>query len=114
MADKKSVSWIEFVKIKKGENKGMHLKEVLKMAGDEWKKIKAGTHEKYTQGKSAPRTRKKSKGCKKGKKTKGSNPEDEHESHGTTRKSNKSGKCNCCAKLRKEIKRLKARISELE
>lgn len=111
MVDKKPVSWIEFVKIKKGENKGLHLKEVLKMAGDEWKKVKAGTHSKYTQGKSAPRTRKKSKGCKKGKKAQASSSDDDAHDGAATRKSHK---CKCCAKLRKEIKTLKARLSELE
>ena len=52
------ISWIEFVKEMKKKNTGLHLSEVLKEPGKEWKDVKNGTHEKYIQGKSKPVTRK--------------------------------------------------------
>ena len=114
MVDKKPITWIEFVKIKKGQNKSKHLKEVLKMAGSEWKKVKAGTHSEYTQGKCAPRTRKKHTTSKKKKKGKKGSAHDEADdaSH-STRKTHKCKKC-VCANLRHEIKILKEKLSELE
>ena len=115
MSGKKAVSWIEFVKIKKKENTGKHLKEVLKMAGDEWKKVKAGSHSDYVVGKSPPMTRKK----KSNKKKKKDNCHDDevHMAKTGTRKSYKTNDCigcKCCAKLKKDIESLTKRIEKLE
>lgn len=52
------ISWNELVKEMKKKNPSLHLSEVLKEAGKEWKDVKNGTHEKYIQGKSKPVTRK--------------------------------------------------------
>ena len=56
---KKEITWQSLVKEMK--KPGESLKSAMKAAGDEWKKIKAGTHPTYTQGKSSPPTRKKKK-----------------------------------------------------
>lgn len=118
MVEKKAVSWIEFVKITKGKNPDSHLKKVLKMASGEWKKIKSGSHDKYSQGKSPPRTRKKSnskKGKKHNKSKNQSNDDDNEEECESSRKTSKRGRnCSCCKNLRKEIKKLKEKIEELE
>ena len=59
MSGKTPVSWNGLVKAMKADTPKLHLSEVLKTAGKEWKKVKAGTHPKYTQGKSEPVIRKK-------------------------------------------------------
>lgn len=56
---KKEITWQTLVKEMK--KPGESLKSAMKAAGNEWKKIKAGTHPSYTQGKSSPSTRKKKK-----------------------------------------------------
>lgn len=51
MPEKKEISWNELVKEMKEKKKDLHLSEVLKLAGKEWKKVKEGVHEQYVAGK---------------------------------------------------------------
>ena len=66
MTGKTEISWSELVKTMKKETPDLSLTDILKSAGKEWKQIKAGTHSKYAQGKSAPVTRKKKSKIKPG------------------------------------------------
>ena len=60
---KKSVSWLELIKLKLGEEKSKgnspSINDIMPEAKKEWAQIKAGTHPKYIQGKSQTFARKK-------------------------------------------------------
>ena len=56
---KQAISWVGLVQAMKKKMPTQPLKDAMQAAGKEWKSIKAGTHEKYVQGKSDPVTRKK-------------------------------------------------------
>ena len=120
MVEKKPVTWLGLVKITKGHNPSLHLGKIMKMAAGEWKKVKSGSHEKYSQGKSTPGTRKKRKKSKKSKKCKKNDDEDSeeeenenNEEHHSSRKTRKT-KCSGCKRYKKEIKKLKEKIAHLE
>lgn len=66
MTGKQEISWPGLVKEMKKKTPDLSLTEILKTAGKEWKQIKAGTHAKFSQGKSPPITRKKKKKIKPG------------------------------------------------
>ena len=55
----KPISWLELIKLKSSEEKGLALKDVMKLAKKDWDMIKAGTHSLYTQGKSVITRKKK-------------------------------------------------------
>ena len=60
---KKSVSWLELIKLKLGEEKSKgnspSINDIMPQAKKEWAQIKAGTHPNYIQGKSQTFARKK-------------------------------------------------------
>lgn len=101
---KTEISWNEFVKVMKKDNPNLHLSEVLKSAGKEWKKIKDGSHDKYIQGKSKPQTRKRKAKAKAGHKKSNSKKhsgkthdesddhEEHHSKHNKTHKKHRSKK----------------------
>jgi len=117
MVEKKPVTWLGLVKITKGHNPSLHLGKIMKMAAGEWKKVKSGSHEKYSQGKSTPGTRKKRKKSKKCKKNDDEDSEEEenenNEEHHSSRKTRKT-KCSGCKRYKKEIKKLKEKLARLE
>ena len=76
----KTITWKEIGAVVRKANPLLGVTEQMKLAGAEWKKVKAGTHAEYTQAAAAPKaapkakTEKKEKKEKKGKKSKGSVP----------------------------------------
>lgn len=60
---KKSVSWLDLIKLKLAEEKSKgnaaSINDIMPEAKKEWAQIKAGTHPKYSQGKSQTFARKK-------------------------------------------------------
>jgi len=75
----KTITWKEIGAVVRKANPGLGVTEQMKLAGAEWKKVKAGTHAEYTQAAAAPKAKtekkeKKEKTEKKGKKSKGSMP----------------------------------------